>query len=74
MKLVATVLKACPDQLRPFLATLEQHWRPRISKMWPQIMHLLIKIFKFLDFPSIFDYLDTNVRYYIQTIHCKLCL
>ncbi|TRY68319.1 hypothetical protein TCAL_08074 [Tigriopus californicus] len=53
-RLVILALKACPDQLRPYLTTLEKLWSPRAdSPIWIQIVDLIYSIFQALNFSDI---------------------
>ena len=36
-RLVARALQECPDQLKPYLATLDKVWEPRDSDKWMQV-------------------------------------
>ena len=41
-KVVRCALEACPDQLRPYLGTLENLWTPRDTENWYKVKPIMM--------------------------------
>ena len=66
--LIAEALRTCPDQLRPYLTSLEKVWSPRFTDSWLQVVDFLYVLFKRQDMLSTIKELDSKQPKLISSV------